>query len=143
LAKPSPRQRYVDFAEQRSQTHVDRSIDDHTQRSTRIVFGNVDQGPGKIRICHGRHGNEKMVGEVDAFHGLILIGGGGGHKGNPCSIPFWSGFGAICVTSITLRLAKPCGEEGASIARFSSIAKFSIPWSGASTDASSSFVNPA
>jgi hypothetical protein len=33
----------VDFLEQRPQTHVDRPIDDHAQRATIVVFGDIDQ----------------------------------------------------------------------------------------------------
>jgi hypothetical protein len=67
----------INSFQKRAETHVQRPIDDHAERAAIVVFGDVDQGPGKIRIYHCRHGNEKMVSKIDALHGPILIGGGG------------------------------------------------------------------
>jgi hypothetical protein len=67
----------IDFLQQGPETHVDRPIDDHAQRATRVMFRDIDQALGKIRVNHRRHGDEKMVSQVDALHGLILMGGGG------------------------------------------------------------------
>jgi hypothetical protein len=114
------------FSEKRPQTHVDRPIDDHPQRASLVVFGDVDQGLGKIGVHHCRHGNEKMVSQVDALHGLILIGAvAADTKVIHDEFEFWSGFGATCVIAITRRSARRCGVGGASIVLLSSIGRSS------------------
>ncbi len=66
-------ERHVDFLEKRGQIHVDRSIDYHTERPLIVVFSNVDQGFGKIRILHRRHGDEKMVSQIDTCHDVCIL----------------------------------------------------------------------
>jgi hypothetical protein len=55
----------VDALEQGSQAHVGGAIDDHPHGAVLVVLGNVGEGARKVLIGHGRHGNQKMIGEVD------------------------------------------------------------------------------
>lgn len=66
-------ERHIYFLEKRAQIHVDRPIDYHAERSLIIVLCNVDQGFGKIRILHRRHGDEKMVSQIDACHDARIL----------------------------------------------------------------------
>lgn len=61
-------ERHIDFLEQRGNIHVNRTIDYHTERTLVVMLGNIDQGFCKIGILHRWHGDEKMVGQIDACH---------------------------------------------------------------------------
>jgi hypothetical protein len=58
-------QREVDLLEQVAQVDVDRPVDDQPQRPLVVVFAHVDHRAGKIAVLHARHGNEKLVGQID------------------------------------------------------------------------------
>ena len=55
----------VDLLEQRRQLHVDRPVHDDSQRAVLVVLAHKGQGVRKIRIRHGRHGDEEVVREID------------------------------------------------------------------------------
>ena len=90
----------VDFFEQAGQIHVDRAVDDDAQRTVLVVLADIDQGVGKIRIFHRRHGDQEMVGQVDAVHEWNFNRRQGTnqpcHKKKPSS-----GFAATCATTTT------------------------------------------
>ena len=60
--------RNLDLLQQTLQIHVGRAIDDDAQCAVFIVFADEGQRAGKVRINHGGHGDEKVLGEVDAVH---------------------------------------------------------------------------
>lgn len=56
--------------EKRTESHVERAVDDDAQRALGVVFGDVGEGPHKMRVDHLGHGDQKVVREVvrDGFH---------------------------------------------------------------------------
>ena len=58
----------VGLFEQGREVHVQRPVDDDAQGALCVVLSNVDERLGEKRIIHRRHGNEKMIGQVDALH---------------------------------------------------------------------------
>ena len=47
------------------QIDVNGAVDDQTQRPFVIVFAHIDHSPGKIAVHHARHGDEKLIGQID------------------------------------------------------------------------------
>ena len=58
-------QRNIDLFEECRQGHVDRLVDDDAERALVVVLANVDQGVGKVRIRHARHGDQEVMGQAD------------------------------------------------------------------------------
>ena len=57
-------ERDVDLLEQRRQRHVDRLVDDDAQRAVLVVLAHVRERVREMRIGHGRHGDQEVMGEV-------------------------------------------------------------------------------
>ena len=57
-------QRDVDLLEQRGQRHVDGLVHDDAQRAVLVVLAHVRERVGEMRIRHGRHGDQEVMGEV-------------------------------------------------------------------------------
>jgi hypothetical protein len=66
-------ERDADPIEEPGQVHVGRTIDDDPDRAVCVVFADEGQRAGKIRIVHGRHGDQEVIGEADGFHGAFDI----------------------------------------------------------------------
>ena len=58
----------IDLLEQTAEADVDGSIDDHADHPVFAVFADQRQRFGKIRVCHAGHGDQKMIGKIDAVH---------------------------------------------------------------------------
>ena len=58
----------VDLFEQARQIHVDRPVDDDPKRTAFVVLADVDQRIGEIGIFQRRHGDQEIVGQIDAIH---------------------------------------------------------------------------
>jgi hypothetical protein len=59
----------VDFLEQPGQAQVDRPVDDNPQRTVLVVLADVDEAVREIGVFQRRHGDQEVVGQVDAVHG--------------------------------------------------------------------------
>ena len=71
-------ERNVDLLEQRRQRHVDRLVDDDAERAVLVVLADVRQRMREMRIGHGRHGDQEMVGQIDRTgHGVAIVIRGG------------------------------------------------------------------
>jgi hypothetical protein len=102
----------ADTVEQACQIHFHRPVDDDADGTLRVVFADVGQRARKIRVGHGGHGDQEMVGETDGFHECadIVICTAPSRVRRPflpCP-PHLSGSAAICVCTITPRCTTPC-----------------------------------
>src|SRR6185436_8665375 len=62
----------LDLLEQGTQRHVRGAIDHHSQRTLIVMLANIGQGLGKVGIGHVRHGDQEVIGEIYALHGLAF-----------------------------------------------------------------------
>ena len=78
----------VDLLEQGRELHVDRPVDDDTQRAVLVVLAHIGERVRKIRVRHGRHGDEEVVREIDrAGHQrrIVIRRGVGDNQKTPAS----------------------------------------------------------
>jgi len=58
----------VDLFEQGVQLHVDRAVDDDAHGAILVVLTDEGDGSCKIRVCHRRHCDQEVAGEIYIFH---------------------------------------------------------------------------
>ena len=51
------RRAQIQLLEQAAQAHVERTVDDNTERALVIVFADQRDGRGKVRVLQARHGD--------------------------------------------------------------------------------------
>jgi len=57
----------VDALEKGGEAHVRRPVHDDAHRAVFVVFGDVGERAREVRIGHGGHGDQEVVGEVDCW----------------------------------------------------------------------------
>ena len=57
-------ERQLEPLEQHTHGHIGRSVNDHAQCPVAIVLTKVDHGATKYRVEHGRHRDQKVIGEL-------------------------------------------------------------------------------
>ena len=65
--------RNADAFEQAGKPQFHRAIDDDADRAILVVLADVGQRAGKIRVGHGGHGDQEMIGEIDVFHRMPIV----------------------------------------------------------------------
>ena len=58
----------VDLLEQTAERDVDGFVDHQADRTALRMLADQRQGPGKIRVGHAGHGDQEMIGKIDAIH---------------------------------------------------------------------------